>query len=240
MSTSLLPVNDTPPTEPGSAGPKPAPVFADAHAKALHRVSLAVAKDRWPITPFDGADPATALQLYIDNDGLGEDPPGSNCNWITHRFGLGCVAWCAEAVSFALNLAFGGDLDQWQVPGVVATYPNGIAYVPYMRAAFDAAGLYDLDRSTADQPASLRPGDVAILFGEGHTGLIEADLGDGTYLTREGNYSDRIGQFRRSRAVLDGVCHPPYGATPPQPDPPPPADPLALRDGNRTVLQIGA
>jgi len=47
-----------------------------------------------------------ALDFYRSRDGMGEYPPGSNCNEITAACGLGCVAWCAETASLAIGAGF--------------------------------------------------------------------------------------------------------------------------------------
>lgn len=228
--TPLPPVDRRPPHEDDSAGPKPRPQAADRHARAMRQARLALS-----VLGAVG-DQNAALQWFIDNDGLSEDPPGSNCTFVSqqfyrdagypHELAPGCWAWCAAAVTLALNLAF-GDIHVWQVPGVAPTYPVGTCYVPSLRASFQTAGFYEPDRTSHGQPAELRPGDVVILFGESHTGLCAVDLGDGTFLSWEGNYGDRIGLFRRSRMDLDGVGHVPWG-TPAPPDPTP-ADPWADR-----------
>lgn len=223
--SNLPPVDRNPPDEDDSAGPPPGPLVTLRRGlrRFLRLATLAV------------GDPQAALQFYRDNDGLGESPPGSNCNWITHWFGLGCVAWCCETVSRALNVAF-GDPDVWQVPGIPGDYRHGFAYVPSLVNAFRRAGLYEEDHASQGRPATIRPGDPVSLFGQSHTGLAEADLGDGTFLTREGNYSNVIGQHRRSRADLDGVCHVPWGT----PAPPAPVDEEEGDDDMRLIWHKGA
>lgn len=175
-----------------------------------------------------------ALDFFRQRLGLGETPPGSNHNEITSLFGLGDVPWCAETVSFALNVAW-GDAERWQVPGVRSTYAIGTAYVPYLRNYFIEAGRYDQDP---------RPGDVVIFaWGPGepigdHTGLVEQVLGDGTVVTLEGNDSDNaIGRHRRTMAVIDGFGHPPYDATPAPPSPPTPQEALTMQ---RQLVNEGA
>jgi len=153
-----------------------------------------------------------ALKWMRDRLGIGEHPPGSNCNDITAAWGLGCVPWCSESVSMALNAAW-SDETTWQVPGVAADYHRGTAYVPNLRNHFDDAGLYD------DSP---RVGDVVIYSWDGsrgrgagdHTGLVSEVYGDGSILALEGNHNDDMVEIRRSMAVIDGFGHPPYDAPP--------------------------
>lgn len=163
------------------------------------------------------ATPETALDFLRDNLGMGETPPGSNCNWLTTWAGIGCVAWCSITMSRALNEAW-GDSEVWQVPGVGADYRWGTAYVPNLRKHFIDAGMYSMEPKVGDV--------VIFTWGPGepigdHTGMVEQVVGDGTVVTLEGNHADDLVRMRRSMAVIDGFGHPPYSDTP-APTPPTP------------------
>lgn len=150
------------------------------------------------------------LEFFRRNNGLGENPPNSNCNWITAWYGMGCAAWCAMTVSRALGEAGFGSPDDVVVPGVGRTTRHGWAYVPYVRRDFEAAGRYVRD------PNAGQPGDLVIFDwdrdGVGdHIGVVETRLGDGTYLTREGNTSSNLlHQRRRPQSLIAGFCRVPY------------------------------
>lgn len=150
------------------------------------------------------------LNFMRHHNGLGESPLGSNCNWITQWYGVGCAPWCAMTVSRALAEAGFGNPDEFQVPGVARTTRHGWAYCPYVRNAFRNA-----DRWVSDRNAG-QPGDLVIFdwTGDGvgdHIGIVESRLGDGTYLTWEGNTSSNLlHQRRRSQSTIMGFCRPPY------------------------------
>ncbi len=155
------------------------------------------------------------LDFFRRNDGLGESPPGSNCNWLTDAYGMGCVPWCAVTVSRALGESGFGTPENVQVPGVSSTTRRGWAYVPYVRKNFEDAGRWHSDGL---------PGDLVIFDWDGdgvgdHIGVVETRLGDGTYLCREGNTSSNLlQQRRRPRNLIAGFCRPPYdGLGGPQP-----------------------
>lgn len=155
-------------------------------------------------------NPEAVIEFFRRNNGLGETPGGSNCNWITHWYGMGCAPWCAMTTSRALAEAGFGDPENVQVPGVARTTRHGWAYCPYVRQNFIDAGRW-VDDSNAGQPGDL------IIFdwtGDGvgdHIGVVESRLSDGTYLTWEGNTSaDMLHQRRRSQGVIQGFCRLPY------------------------------
>jgi hypothetical protein len=164
------------------------------------------------------------LDFFRRQDGLGESPPGSNCNWLTEWYGMGCVPWCAIGVSRALGEAGFGHPDDVQVPGVTRTTRKGWAYVPYVRKNFADAGRYITDRNAG------QPGDLVVFDWDGdgvgdHIGVVETRLSDGTYLTREANTSSNaLHQRRRPQSLIAGFCRPPYdsagGPPPAQPESP--------------------
>lgn len=148
-----------------------------------------------------------ALEFYRQNEGLDENPPGSNVNWISEWYGM-TGAWCAMTVSRALIAAGFGTPERIDVPGLTPTSAKGWAYVPYLRQAFIDAGRYD---------QTPQVGDVVIFaWGPGepigdHTGLLDEIVGDGSFLVWEGNTDEGvIRRKRRTMAVIDGFGHPPY------------------------------
>lgn len=153
------------------------------------------------------ASPEAALGFLRENLGIGENPDGSNHNWLTDWFGVGDVAWCAITVSRALIAAGFGTPDLIDVPGVRQDYRKGTAFVPNLRNYYIDAGLYDKNPKVGDV--------VIFVWGPGspigdHTGLVEQVVGDGTVVTLEGNHANDLVRMRRSMAVIDGFGHPPY------------------------------
>lgn len=193
------PVDRTRP-EPGSEGPHPlfvlsSPPDLDA-GPAVYRAPLVAEAAPAPRTV------EAVLAFFVTNDGLGEYPDGSNDNWITQRCGLGAVAWCVEAQSLALLAGGFGSFDAMVMDiGLPTTYRWGWAYVPTVRRVFADAGRWGTTPVV---------GALVVMFDNGHIGWCEEDLGDGTILTREGNASNRLGQFRRSLVDVDGFCTIPY------------------------------
>jgi len=98
----------------------------------------------------------------------------------------------------------------WPVPGVGSDYSWGCAYVPSTVNHFRAAGLYEEDHASRGAPASANPGDLIIMDGEGHIGMVDFVADDGSIIRWDGNWADSIGQRRSSRSIVDGICHVPY------------------------------
>jgi hypothetical protein len=147
-----------------------------------------------------------ALAFMRAHENLGEEPAGSNHNFITDWYGVQ-GPWCAMAVSRALvDGGFTADGDTMTIDGVTTTTAKGWAYVPYIRDDFADAGRFD---------GNPRAGDLAIFEFDGddspdHVGIVERVEADGTVWTYEGNHQDRLEHVRRSRNVIAGFCHPPY------------------------------
>ncbi len=163
--------------------------------------------------PFEPGGPvgtATAvLDFFVRNDGLGEDPDGSNHNWITEWYGV-TGPWCAMTVSRALlEGGFSRDGETVEVPGLEQTTTKGWAYVPYVRRNFEDAGRF--------HESGPQLGDLVVfdweMDGDGdHIGVFQEDLGDGTCLCREGNTSNNVLELkRRPYSLIAGFCRPPYG-----------------------------
>lgn len=155
-----------------------------------------------------------ALNFMRSHEGLGENPEGSNQNFITEWYGV-VGPWCAMTVSRALvESGFTTDGDTMSIDGVATTTSKGWAYVPYVRDNFANAGRFDQDP---------RPGDLVIFEFDGdsspdHIGMVESVEPDGSVWTYEGNHADRLEHLRRSRSVIAGFCHPPYADAAPVPN----------------------
>lgn len=166
----------------------------------------------YPTKEAPMATAQAALDFFRQNDGLAEDPPGSNVNWISDWYGM-TGAWCAMAVSRALNVAWGNP-DRWQVLGITPTSAKGFAYVPYVQSTFAAVGRFGPDPQVGDLVIFDWDGD-----GEGdHIGILDEIVGDGTFLVWEGNTDEGvIRRKRRSRDVIAGFCRVPYSTPNPEP-----------------------
>lgn len=164
--------------------------------------------------------------------GTGESPAGSNCNWITARFGLGCVAWCDEGWWTALfNAGFNDGHGHIDMPGVHTDYALGDAYVPSTLRHFQAA------RRLSRTPVA-GAGEIHYWGGgEGNShvaGYIK-DYGDGTHLNIECNHNNVCEYVRRSNSdpTIMGYCIPVYISAPtPTPTPTPTPKPQVLEEND--------
>jgi hypothetical protein len=144
--------------------------------------------------------PLAVLNTVVDMvDVVGEDC-GTNCNVITRWYGVN-DAWCAMTVSFALFHGGFNDDTRIDVPDVATTTTRGWAFVPFMTQNFSDAGLFD---------NSPRQGDIFITNGMEHTGLVWSVNDDGSIISIEGNWQDRVLSQRWLPSELEGFCHPPY------------------------------
>ncbi|MDQ2781790.1 MAG: CHAP domain-containing protein [Actinomycetota bacterium] len=183
--------------------------------------------------------PDGPLDVLRSRLNIGESPAGSNCNEISEWAGLGCVAWCMEAQSFALVHGGMGDNDHGLANvGASPDYSWGWAYVPSVVNAFRAAGRFDRNP---------RVGDLVCFDWEGdgisdHVGMVEDVPGDGTVVTLEGNTGDDLLRKRRTFGVILGFAHLAYdGEAAPDPGHPAPSgDVLPLDvDGEFGPPQLG-
>jgi hypothetical protein len=148
----------------------------------------------------------TAMLSFL---GIGENPPGSNCNAITRWSGQGCVPWCVEALSKAcVDAGFADEAGNWAMPGIGPRTPRGFASVPDLRRAFESAARYD---------RSPRRGDIAIVGGDEHACLVESVGVDGIIRTIEGDFRDDCLRNARTMASIAGFCHLPCWGLPPWP-----------------------
>lgn len=96
-----------------------------------------------PVPDVASAD--KALDWLRANLGTGEQPPGSNANFITRWGGVGNVAWC-DICFWASECAAWGTYDARRLPEgypLATDYPWGDAYVPDTRHHFRLADRYD-------------------------------------------------------------------------------------------------
>lgn len=167
--------------------------------------------------------------FYEAQNGLGENPPGSNANWITKACGIR-DAWCVMTVWVARIAAgfnptgqildFGSPQNPpaWAASlpnvdgvGFGSTYRWGSAYVWAEQSYAEQAGRWTADYDEA------RPGDSVCINhnGRGGTRNVNSHLaefiawaGDGSALTWNGNVGNQICQARWSRNQIEGFCHP--------------------------------
>lgn len=116
--------------------------------------------------------------------GVKERPAGSNRTPFGKWFGVDGVPWCNIFVSYCF--AVGARYTICKGFAGAGVYAKGCTYVPTTEAWLRATGRW-IGRST---PA---PGDIAIYNWDGgvadHIGIVEADLGGGTFHAIEGNTS---------------------------------------------------
>jgi CHAP domain len=143
-----------------------------------------------------------AAQAVIDE---GYVEQGTNLTRFGAWYGMQGGEWCAMFVSWCL--AHGGfsddDGETTNVPQISQTSSKGWAYVPYMTENFVSAGRRFFEPEV---------GDIFCINSQGHTGLVAAVNGDGTFTSAEGNYLNRAANVRRTI----GSCYylrPPYSAS---------------------------
>ncbi|GAC1364766.1 MAG: hypothetical protein NVSMB32_07640 [Actinomycetota bacterium] len=175
--------------------------FDDTMAIPPRRLVSASAR-QWP-----SADAVVSAMLgYL---GIGEEPPGSNCNAITAWYGQGCVPWSVIALSKACcDAGFRDDAGQWNMPEVRPRSGHGFAWAADLRQAFQAAGRFD---------SSPRRGDIAILKDDRHACLVESVGADGILRTIEADFHDDCLRNARSAHSVAGFCHLPSWGLPPWP-----------------------
>lgn len=139
--------------------------------------------------------------------GMGESPPGSNRNPVTHWYGL-IGPWCDMSISF--EAARSGNLD-----AVLGKFAWTVAHAK----AFRDRGRFHYGLG------GCRPGDVLFMDWSGrrsldgidHVGLVEAAHSNGTVTTLEGNTSDRFMRRVRNASCVVGYGRPLYGDAKPMP-----------------------
>lgn len=171
------------------------------------------------------ASSADVLNQYRGLVGTGEDPPGSNCNFLTHWYGaigaLNCFAWCAVTFSYCCAMAGVNYQKQASCWFAIQAYKNG------------SNGTW-LGKPSIDQ---IQPGDQVFfgVSGSSHTGIVESHDGSGLY-TIEGNIGDAVRKEYRpyGSTYVYGLGRPHYdGAV--SPGLPPPS-----ATGGRPVIRLGS
>jgi hypothetical protein len=160
-------------------------------------------------------------QWYLNNNGMGEYPPGSNCNDISSWYGIGCVSWCVETFSKAVCDAWG--TDTWPQEVAVDTQgPKGFSYVWDAADAFASKGLFDRNPVVGSAVCYNWNGVGNTRNVNSHFGWLDEILDDGTVMVWEGNYHDMLTRVHRSMQWIEGFCHmEPFWAVPPVPVPKP-------------------
>lgn len=125
-----------------------------------------------------------ALAEALRHVGVKERPANSNRTPFGKWFGIDGVPWCNMFVSYCF--AVGARYTICKGYAGAGVNAKGCAYVPTTEAWLRVTGLW-IGRSA---PA---PGDIAIYNWDGgvadHIGIVEADLGGGTFNAIEGNTS---------------------------------------------------
>jgi hypothetical protein len=125
-----------------------------------------------------------ALAESLRHLGVKERPAGSNRTPFGKWFGVDGVPWCNIFVSYCFALGARRRICEG-FPGA-GVNAKGCAYVPTTEAWLRVTGLW-IGSSTPS------PGDIAIYDWDGgvadHIGIVEADLGGGTFHAIEGNTS---------------------------------------------------
>lgn len=169
--------------------------------------------------------------------GLGENPSGSNHNYITEWYGFD-GPWCDMGVSY---WAYHTGNDK-------AVCPRGKrAYTVWHAEDGERAGLWH--SGTADNIAKYaKPGAIVFFDWAGsnsistidHVGIVEKNLGDGRIQTIECNTSDKCLRRVRGPGVIAGFFNPVYKQSAPKPAPKPrPKSKLKVPDGS-PVLRLGS
>lgn len=138
--------------------------------------------------------------------GTGENPPGSNHNFITTWYGFD-GPWCDMSVSYAA--AHSNNLS-----AVLGKFAYTVAHAQ----AFQKAGRWHYGLG------GIRPGDIVFfdwsgggsISGIDHVGIVEAVHSNGTITTLEGNTSNMYLRRVRSTCIV-GYGRPAYGNASPLP-----------------------
>lgn len=201
------------------------------------------------------------LAFHEAQEGLGENPPGSNANWITDAAGIGHVAWCVIDV-WTARLAAGfnddGKLLDFGTPasppawgrnplpttggvGFGSTYRWGSAYVWAEASYAEQAGRWhpDLD--------DWAPGDSVCVNYNGRGGARTTNSHLATLIERvpggnlrcwNGNISNRITVADFTPDRVEGLCRPAF-VTSPAPAPHPQLeDDMAFRFLHKGVAYV--
>jgi CHAP domain-containing protein len=145
-----------------------------------------------------------ALAVARKQIGISESPPGSNRTVFGRWFGVDGEPWCAIFLSYCFRLGAGVVLCAGY--DGAGCNPRGCAYVPTIES-----WLRDTDQWL--EPSSPQAGDIAVFDWDGgepdHAGIVERSLGDGRFVTIEGNTGigndSNGGRVMRRERSLDDV-----------------------------------
>lgn len=149
------------------------------------------------VTDTVGARAADWLARYV---GLGETPPGSNCNELTEWYGMGCEPWCGVTVTRAM-VAVGST--HWQrggfsdyVPEIVRAAQSGdhgLYVIRFEDAVKGDIVCFDWDRGSGSNPDAFD-----------HVGFLLGKTGSSSWTGREGNTSNQL--LDTSRSLSQATC----------------------------------
>jgi hypothetical protein len=153
--------------------------------------------------------------------GLGEDPDGSNHNFITEWYNanvsrIGNGPWCEMTQTWAMwtaglkALKVGRAYTVWGAEDG-QKHAKGAAWFPGTK------GMRAGDQIYYDWSGSRSVGNID------HTGRCEKVMGDGTFYSLEGNISNRLLRVRRDSKYVVGYVRPNFAGVAPVPASPKPA-----------------
>jgi hypothetical protein len=157
---------------------------ADGIVGPATRAALEAADGARPDVGAPSSIGLAALEEARRHIGVKESPPSSNRTPFGRWFGIDGVKWCNVFVSYC----FGVGADYTICAGFkgAGVYAKGCTYVPTTEAWLRATGMW-IGRGTP------QAGDIAIFNWDGgepdHIGIVERDLGNGSFVCVEGNTS---------------------------------------------------
>lgn len=140
-----------------------------------------------PLAPgAPGAVQAALSQLNVHEIGSTNHLPGHKA------YDIG-GPWCASFATWA-----------WKQAHIPLNWTTSTTYVPTIWADAKRHGL-------ADRASNARVGDLIVMNGVGHIGVVKKVDPDGTIYTIEGNSGDAVRQHKYppGSSYVDGVIHPP-------------------------------
>jgi hypothetical protein len=170
-----------------AAQPVAAQPEAGAFASAL-KGSTASAASSGPV----GARMVSLAQAELAkgvSEGNGDNDSPDIARYRTSTKGAAAGApWCAYFVSYIAK----------QAGAPIGSGGSGIGYVPTITNWAKQSGKF------IAPGGQVRPGDIILFGGSGHTGIVEKVNRDGSLTTIEGNHSDRVDRVTRSKSEAVG------------------------------------
>lgn len=147
--------------------------------------------------------------LRVANSQLGtsENPPGSNRTKYGEWFGHNGVRWCAIFISWCMDQVGRSDLRS-------AWCDDWIYWAQRGQKGLTWLGQYD----------AIRPGDLAIFDWDGgysdHIAAVAEAYNNGTWVSIEGNWADRVSRVTRNRVNIRGFVRVNWADSPSTSTPP--------------------